>query len=285
MNRRQFLSSSAAALFGMLSPLSAAAAILPLQRPAPRARIALIIDDIGYSRRRAARFLSLPIPITYAVLPRLPLTRPLAEEIYDAGHQILLHQPMEPVDSRFDPGPGALYVRYDAKRIADILAENLADVPHAAGVNNHMGSRFTASAEKMRPALEAVQDRERFFVDSVTCRNSTGFRTARGLNLPVARRNVFLDNVRSEAAVLSQLQRLAGQALRQGCAVGIGHPFPETAAAIARFVQPAAAVGIEPVYVSLLLSGPCPVQGPPSSRAESSASFRIRKAPPNPSSP
>ncbi|MGD8367716.1 MAG: divergent polysaccharide deacetylase family protein [Desulfobacterales bacterium] len=273
MNRRQFLASSAAALWGLLSPVSAAAAIMPVLKPASRARIALIIDDIGYSRRRARRFLSLPIPITYAVLPRLALSRPLAEEIYDAGHQVLLHQPMEPVDSRFDPGPGALYVRYDEKRIAEILAENLTEVPHSAGVNNHMGSRFTASAEKMLPALEAVQNRQRFFVDSLTCSNSTGFRTARGLNLPVARRNVFLDNVRSEAAVLAQLQRLAGQAIRRGCAVGIGHPFPETAAAIARFIQPAAAAGIEPVYVSLLLSGPCPVQGAPSSRADSSASL------------
>jgi polysaccharide deacetylase 2 family uncharacterized protein YibQ len=285
MNRRRFLSSSAAALLGLLSSVSAAAAILPRPRFAPRARVALIIDDIGYSRRRARRFLSLPIPITYAVLPRLSLTRPLAQEINDAGHQILLHQPMEPVDSRFDPGPGALYVRYDAGRIAEILAENLAGVPHAAGVNNHMGSRFTASAEKMRPALEAVQDWRRFFVDSVTCRDSAGFRTARWLNLPFARRHVFLDNVRSEAAVYLQLQRLAGKALRRGCAVGIGHPFPETAAAIRRFIQPASGAGIEPVYVSSLLSGTCSVEEPPASRAESSASLRIRQAPSTPSFP
>ena len=273
MNRRQFLSCSLAASFGMLFPASAAAAIIPCPKPASRARIALIIDDIGYSRRRAGMFLSLPVPITYAVLPRLSLTRPLSEEIRDAGHQVLLHQPMEPLNSRFDPGPGALYVRYDSDRIAEILAENLADVPCAEGVNNHMGSLFTAHAEKMLPTLEALQGWNRFFVDSLTSPDSAGFRTARGLNLPAARRSVFLDNVRSEAAVYRQLQRLAAKALREGCAIGIGHPFAETAAAIARFVKPAAAAGIEPVYVSSLLSGPCPVKEAPASSSSSSASL------------
>ena len=177
MNRRKFLFWSAASLFAMAAPVSAAAALLPGPRSTP-GFVALIIDDIGYSRRRAKMFLKLPIPITYAVLPRLALTRPLAVEIYEAGHQILLHQPMEPVDGRFNPGPGALYVRYKADRITEILEENLDSVAFAAGVNNHMGSLFTASEGKMRTAIEALKEQNRFFVDSVTCRESAGFRTA-----------------------------------------------------------------------------------------------------------
>lgn len=239
----------------------------------------MIIDDIGYSRRRAKMFLRLPIPITYAVLPRLSLSRPLAEEIHDAGHQVLLHQPMEPVDGRFDPGPGALYVRYGAGRIAEVLEENLSQIPFAEGVNNHMGSLFTARAEKMRPALMTLRGWRRFFVDSVTCSDTTGFRTAVRLHLPAARRNVFLDNVRSEAAICGQLRRLAQKALHGGCAVGIGHPYPETAAAIARFIEPSAAAGIEPVYVSALLARPCSGHGLPSSSSASSARRRIRQAP------
>jgi len=256
INRRKFLFWAAASLFGLATSTPGAAAIFPSRRSTP-GFVALIIDDIGYSRRRAQMFLKLSIPITYAVLPRLALTRPLAAEIYEAGHQLLLHQPMEPVDGRFDPGPGALYVRHEADRIADILKENLDSVVFAVGVNNHMGSLFTASEGKMRTAIEALKAQNRFFVDSVTCRESAGFRTAIWLNVPCARRHVFLDNIREESAIFSRLRCLAQIALQNGCAVGIGHPFPETAAAIGRFFQSPESAPLEPVYISSLLTLPC----------------------------
>lgn len=256
MNRRKFLFWAAASFLGLATPASGAAALFTGRRSTP-GFVSLIIDDIGYSRRRAQMFLKLPIPITYAVLPRLALTRPLAVEIYEAGHQLLLHQPMEPVDGRFDPGPGALYVRYEADRIAGILEENLDSVAFAAGVNNHMGSLFTASAGKMRTAIEALKEQNRFFVDSVTCRQSAGFRTAMWLNVPCARRHVFLDNIREESAIFGQLRCLAQISVQKGCAVGIGHPFPETAAAIGRFFQSPESALLEPVYISSLLTLPC----------------------------
>ncbi len=255
MNRRKFLFWSAASLLGLMAPASAAAALFPKRRSTP-GYVSLIIDDIGYSRFRTQMFLKLPIPITYAVLPRLALTRALAVEIYETGHQLLLHQPMEPVDCRFDPGPGALYVGFEADRIADILEENLDSVAFAAGVNNHMGSLFTASAGKMHTAIEALKEQNRFFVDSVTCRQSIGFRTAMWLNVPCARRHVFLDNIREESAIFGQLRFLSQIARQNGYAVGIGHPFPETAAAIGRFFQSPEAARIEPVYVSSLLTLP-----------------------------
>lgn len=216
-------------------------------------RIALIIDDIGYSRSVARCFLEIDAPITYSILPRLRRTRSLAGEIHLRGHEIMLHQPMEPFDAVHDPGPGALYVDTPSNRIKKILEENLSEVPFAVGVNNHMGSRFTCVERQMETALRVVQRNGLFFVDSRTAYRSRAYAVASRLHIPAARRNIFLDNLPEEPAIGRQLEKLKRHALVFGEAVGIGHPHPETARAIARFLEPVRAAGIEPVYASRVL--------------------------------
>jgi uncharacterized protein len=199
-------------------------------------RIALIIDDIGYSPAIARQFMQLGIPISFSVLPRLPHSYDLAEEIRYKGQEIMLHQPMEPYNSCYDPGPGALYVGYDAGKIARILEENISAVPYAVGINNHMGSKFTSSPTEIRETLCVVKDKGLFFVDSLTSNRSKAYRTAKRLHISSARRNIFLDNVPDESAILLQLYKLRQHALTFGHAVGIGHPFPATARALDMFL-------------------------------------------------
>lgn len=258
MHRRDFLKKTstflAGSLFGLNQISRAYASSMDVEKPCySRPNIALIIDDIGFSISRARGFLNLGVPITYSVLPRLPKSLDLALEIREMGHEVMLHQPMEPYDPRIDPGPGALYVEHDRRMIADIVEENLHAIPYINGVNNHMGSRFTEYERKMRAVLGILKNRNLFFVDSLTTSHSTGFRTARALNMNAARRNIFLDNRVEEAAILRQLHRLKNIALRYGCAVGIGHPFPQTATAIGRFLRVLDDSGISLAYMSSLI--------------------------------
>jgi len=218
-----------------------------------RPQIALIIDDIGGSRSRARHFLKLKEPITYSILPRLSHSQDLACEIHDHGHEIMLHQPMEPYNSRLDPGPGALYVGDGADRIAGVMEENIAHAPFATGVNNHMGSRFTSSEREMKEALKAVEKSGLFFVDSLTSSRSVAYKTARRFHMAAAARNIFLDNDHNEALILSQLFKLRRHALRYGSAIGIGHPFPQTARAIGRFSRALEDSSVSLVYVSALI--------------------------------
>jgi polysaccharide deacetylase 2 family uncharacterized protein YibQ len=205
----------------------------PCQSPP---RIALIIDDIGYSPSLARKFLRLGIPVTFSILPRLPYSQKLAVEVRYKGHEIMLHQPMEPYSSYFDPGPGALYVGYEGRQIARIIEDNISAVPYAVGVNNHMGSKFTSSQREIKEALWVVKDNGLFFVDSLTSSRSKAYRTARSLHISTACRNIFLDNVLEESAILLQLHKLKCHAIRFGRAIGIGHPFSETARAIDKFL-------------------------------------------------
>ena len=219
-----------------------------------RPQIALIIDDIGYSISRARRFIELETPITYSILPWLSHSLDLALEIHGQGHEIMLHQPMEPYNSRLDPGPGALYVGDEAGTIGRIMEENISHVPFAAGVNNHMGSRFTSSEREITETLKVVEKSGLFFVDSLTSSRSIAFKTARGFHMAAASRNIFLDNVHSEASILLQLLRLKTHALKYGRAIGIGHPYSETAGAIGQFSRALKDSNISLVHVSRVLN-------------------------------
>ena len=251
MDRRSFLVKSSFFLAGSvlgLNGFSKALAYGEQNNKFPlRPRIALIIDDIGQSISHARRFMKLDCPVTFSILPRLVHSYDLALEIHERGYEIMLHQPMEPWNPEVDPGPGALYVGDETERIEVIMEENISCVPFAAGVNNHMGSKFTACKREISEALRVVEKRGLFFVDSLTSNRSLAYMTAKKFHMPAACRNIFLDNVQSESYVHKQLLKLSRRAQKYGSAIGIGHPFRETANAMRLFLT-----GVEPSGISFV---------------------------------
>jgi polysaccharide deacetylase 2 family uncharacterized protein YibQ len=130
------------------------------------------------------------------------------------------------------------------------MTKNFNDVPFAVGVNNHMGSRFTARRDEMNRVLHVIRERRLFFIDSLTTRHSEGYQAAQHLHIGTACRNIFLDVRQDHDAILRQLLTLRNRAHRYGRAIGIGHPFPETARAIARFVESLRSSELSMVYAS-----------------------------------
>jgi uncharacterized protein len=253
MDRREFFHKSAAFSIGSLLGLNSLSQAFAYEPPVQQPKIALIIDDIGFSRSRLEMFLEIETVMTFAVLPRLPLSLALAEELHTLGHEIMLHQPMEPSDATIDPGPGAVYVGDAEEKIGMVLQENMSEFPFAKGINNHMGSRFTACPREMADVIRSIKGKGLFFVDSLTSNHSTGYQTAKSLQVATARRNIFLDNRVDVSTILAQLYKLKNVALRTGYAIGIGHPFPETAEAIALFKVSLIDSNIQMVKMSSLI--------------------------------
>jgi len=71
--------------------------------------------------------------------------------------------------------------------------------------------------------------------------------------MPTTYRDVFLDNHIHEAYILSQLNSLKRKAVKNGHAIGIGHPYPETARAIKEFLKNIKPHSIQLVPVSSLI--------------------------------
>ncbi len=200
--------------------------------PSPKG-ILLIIDDLGHNRKAAAPFLAFGHPLTLAFLPDRPRTRELAEEAYARGKSVLLHLPMEPRDyPRVDPGAGALLVGMPGEDVRARLEEALASVPHARGASNHEGSRATEDEPLMETLLTVLAEREMVFVDSLTSNRSVSRALSARTGTRRLGRDVFLDNDRSPRAIRRQAEELFGLAESRGWAVGIAHPYPETADAL-----------------------------------------------------
>lgn len=197
-------------------------------------RMAVIIDDLGENLHQAEMLASLSFPVTFAILPHSSQTREVAKLAAERGRDVLLHQPMEPRDYPFraDPGPGALFVGMVDEEIKAILAENLAQMPLAIGMNNHMGSRFTADVSGMAIVLQELKERGLFFLDSLTTNDSVALAQARRVGLFHLQRHIFLDNIQDVQAILFQLRKAERLSLSSGEVVAIGHPHPETLEAL-----------------------------------------------------
>lgn len=228
-----------------------------LEEPTPASstgwRVALVIDDLGRSLDTLDQLDRLGIAISYSVLPFESKTRQVAAKLKARDQEILLHLPME-AGGGADPGPGALYAWMSSEELVRRTEAALAAVPGAVGVNNHMGSRLSASGEAMRPVLEILGQRQLFFLDSKTSARSIAYALAHELGLDSAERQVFLDGDRSEAAIREQFQRLLVRAREGKEAVAIGHPYPETLAVLATEVPKAVEAGYQFVPVSRLVS-------------------------------
>lgn len=197
--------------------------------PEKRPQVAIIIDDIGYSRAIARQLMDLDIPITFSVLPHSPHSRELAAEAHGQGIEIMLHLPMEPMEyPKINPGPGALLISMDVDHMIDTLYDDLEDVPYVVGVNNHMGSRMTTVSTRMYQIFTVLKKKELFFIDSKTSPQSLCKPSARLLQVPFGERDVFLDHTLSKATIRKQVRQLIRIAKHTGEAIGIGHPHTET---------------------------------------------------------
>lgn len=214
----------------------------------PSPLLAIVIDDLGRSREEALAFLDLPLPITPAILPHLPKSTQVARLARERGREVLLHLPMQPQGyPEREPGEGALLEGMDEAAVRRAVARNLASVPGAAGVNNHMGSRLTELEAPMKWVMSELAARGLYFLDSLTSPRSVAAQAAGRAGLRWARRDIFLDNDRNEEAVGRQIEKAVEAARASGFAVAIGHPHAVTRRALARWAPAIEAAGVQVV--------------------------------------
>lgn len=204
--------------------------LIPEKREAtPLPLVALIIDDLGYDRKIANKFIELDVPLTFAVLPESPFRTKISGRAQAKGIELMLHLPMEPEEyPAINPGPGALLASMAPDQLIQQLNRDLDSIPNVKGVNNHMGSRMTKNSDQMRQIFSVLKQRGLFYVDSRTTAETLCRPSAQLLQVPFAERDVFIDHEPDPAFIRKQLDHLVRRAQRQGYAIGIGHPHLST---------------------------------------------------------
>lgn len=187
--------------------------------------LAIVIDDFGGADTHGvAEFMALDRSITMAVMPNLRHSVEHSEEAFKRGHEVILHQPMEPVRGKLSwLGPGAIMSNMSYEEIKNTFTKNLETVPHAKGFNNHTGSKITSSKEKITPMLEVAKSKGLFVLDSRTSIDSQVIPVAKSLHIPWVKRDVFLDDLKTKVHIKKQLKKACEVAKKQGYAVAIGH--------------------------------------------------------------
>ena len=194
-------------------------------------RIAICIDDFGADLEIAHRFLDkLDHLITFAVIPRLKYSNLIIREVGASRHDTFLHLPMEPMDSA-EMGSAAdtfLTTSMSDDILEKFLLKLLDEIPPVNGVNNHMGSKFTSDAHRMRTVLRLFKKRNLPFLDSRTTAKTVAADVAVEIGLPHVSRAVFLDQGYKGGDVSANLDKLVAIARKRGFSVGIGHARKET---------------------------------------------------------
>jgi hypothetical protein len=209
----------------------------PPTLPEGALRVAIVLDDVGVNVEQSEKALLLPSEITLSFLPYGRGTPSQSKRAREMGHEIMLHLPMEPLPrsgdehgtSQIDPGPNALFITLPESEIVSRTEVNLDDLlPLIVGVNNHMGSRFTGFKEGMHTVLETVQKYGLFFMDSLTTGKSQVKEAAKGVDIPLLTRDIFIDHYGDKAHLEKALANIEKHAANHGSVIAIGHPHQKT---------------------------------------------------------
>lgn len=231
--------------------------LLPPNTP----KIAIVIDDVGVNSVLSQKAEDdLPPEVTFSYLPYGSATNILAKVGRDKGREVMIHLPMEPMprpeEPPINPGENALFVDLTEKEIRQRVQTNLQSLKAiAVGVNNHMGSRFTAYQEGLEPALDEINKAGLFFLDSLTTNRSAVKAAARVVapDMPLLERDVFLDHYLTEEALINALVALENTARAQGHAIAIGHPHSRTTQVLEKWIPTLKHKGIALVPISHML--------------------------------
>ncbi|MCQ2578675.1 MAG: divergent polysaccharide deacetylase family protein [Treponema sp.] len=188
------------------------------------AQLVFLFDDGGQSLANLQEFLTLPFPITVAVLPDLKYTTESAKKIVASGNELMLHQPMQAMNESVNPGPGAIKPEMSYSEVVDTVKRNLAQLPGVKGMNNHEGSLITSDELKMQAVLDAADQKNVFFLDSRTTVDtkvpSVSMSMGRGW---YERNGMFLDNKKTREEFMTQLRKNLDIANKTGCVIMIAH--------------------------------------------------------------
>jgi uncharacterized protein len=200
--------------------------------PSDTALLALVIDDLGYTRKNFKGLEKLGVPLTLAVLPGLRFSDSACELARLNGLEVILHLPMEPRAETWAREKNTVMAGMESEEVEAILNEALGSVKGASGVSNHMGSRATGDRKAVTALMDSLKKRGLFFLDSASTSDSVCDEVAAHYGVPYFKRDVFLDNDVEYDYIIGKIREAGNIALARGRAIAIGHDKETTIKAI-----------------------------------------------------
>ncbi|MFA9556035.1 divergent polysaccharide deacetylase family protein [Evansella sp. AB-rgal1] len=188
-------------------------------------KVAIIIDDFGGYTGGVTNFFDSDIPITVAIMPFLDASSEQANIAHEKGLEVMIHLPLEPKKGKRSwLGPLPITSELETAEVKRRVKKAIESVPHAKGLNNHMGSKIVGNERIVRAILEVAKEHDLYIVDSGTSGDSVIPKIAKELDIPFSVRDWFLDDTHSSRDhVYKQMLHVCELAKNNGEVIAIGH--------------------------------------------------------------
>ncbi|MDD5212434.1 MAG: divergent polysaccharide deacetylase family protein [Sulfuricurvum sp.] len=193
------------------------------------AQLVIIMDDVSYAHDvKAIRSVGLPLVMSF--LPPSHRHSESASLAHDVNGY-MVHLPLEALD--FEGEEDVTLRVSDSK---DTIAAQIQKIkklyPNVHYINNHTGSKFTADEEAMDRLISVMKANGLIFVDSRTTAQSKAKMVDTKYGMRYLGRDVFLDHHDGVENIKKQIREAVEIAKRNGSAIAIGHPRPDTLQAL-----------------------------------------------------
>lgn len=216
-------------------------------------RVAIVIDDFGYTTANLETLFSAKQPVTFSILPNLPYSAKVSDSARTRGYEVILHLPLEAHRKDVKEEPDTIKTGMSRNEVIAKLSKQISGVPGIVGVSNHMGSKATEDRALMTDIMAYIKKKNLYFFDSKTSDRSVAEDVARSLKVPTASRDIFLDNDSETSAIESQMLELRRFAFKRGRAIAICHDRKTTIKVLAKMMPELAREGIEFVPLSKMV--------------------------------
>lgn len=225
----------------------------PVVLPADAPKLAILIDDCGYSVPLAKRLAAIKYPVTFAILPYLPHDTETAEIARAGGKTVFLHFPMEPLSyPDTDPGKGAVLLNMPPSIIEAQADNNVKRIGKLDGFNNHMGSAFTESETKMEQVLGFMKKHTDTYIDSYTSGKSVAYDVCLKQGMKCGQNRKFIDNENNETYIRKKIMEGVELAKKNGSLIMIGHLREETVRTLEKHLADVEKAGVRIVSIKEL---------------------------------
>jgi uncharacterized protein len=226
--------------------------VRPAAAAVEKGKIAIVLDDWGYSLNNLTALRQIRFPLTLSILPNLAYSKRINQEGRALGFEVILHLPMEPRE-KLNLEQNTIMTVMDEKTIKEILASDLSSISYAKGISNHMGSAAVNDSRTMSVIFTELKKRGLYFLDSYVSSEEVTSELASKMGLSFARRNVFLDNKNDPEYIKGQIYQLKVKARINGQAIGIGHDRRLTLQVLKEIMPQLEKEGYRFVFVSELV--------------------------------
>ncbi|MGH6984396.1 MAG: divergent polysaccharide deacetylase family protein [Stellaceae bacterium] len=209
-----------------------------------RPRIAVVIDGLGVDHAATARAIALPPAVTLSFVAYASDLSDQTAAARRAGHELLLHVPMEPISAVAAIGSYGLGRNMPRDELVRRLRWDLGRFDAYVGVDNHMGTEFAQDTPAMRVVMDELKRRGLLYLDARAVPTAPVAVAARDFGVPYVARDIFLDGEQAAISVDARLAQLVKLARERGSAIAIGHAHDATLAALQRWLPTLSRQGV-----------------------------------------